>query len=451
MHCSISEEKKLFSNKLLIALIVPLFIEQFLAILIGIIDTAMVSVVSESAVSSISLVDSINFLFTQLFSAMGTGGAVVAAQYVGKRDPLNANNAAKQLLYVTLFISLFLTTISIFFSDFLLRLFFGVLPIKTMNYCRSYMLLSALSYPALALYNGSAALLRSSGDSRAPMFTALLMNVVNVVGNALLIYSLKLEVTGAGLSTLVSRYLGAFVLLKLLCSPAGKIHIMQPLHFQPDMSMMKRIISIGLPNGLEGSIFQIGKLLVTSIVATYGVSIIAANAVGGNIINMFNLPGIAIGMAMITVVGQCIGASDIAQAKYYTVKLMKLIYIMMGILNVILFLFAKPLVMMFQLSPEGVDAATEVLGFYAVMAALFWPTSFALPNALRAAGDTKFTMLVSVLSMWLFRIGASYLLAYSFDMKLMGVWVAMSIDWIARGICFIWRYRNGKWLRKKIV
>ncbi len=445
------EEDRFFSNRALVALIIPLVIEQFLSLFIGMADTVMVSGISESAVSAISLVDSINILFIQLFSAMGTGGAVVAAQYLGKREPLNASKAAKQLLYMSLFISLAFLLISFVFCDSILRLFFGNLSESTFQYCRTYLYLSALSYPALALYNGGAALLRAMGDSKSSMWTALFMNVLNVGGNALLIYGFRMEVAGAGLASLLSRVLGAVMVLRLLLHFGNPIRLVHPLRMEPDKDMIRRIFHIGIPNGLENSMFQIGKLLVAGIIASYSVAIIAANAIGGSIASLTNLPGAAMGLAMITVVGQCIGAGDLQQAKYYTMKLMKTVYLLMFVTNVFLFFFARPLVALFQLSPEGIDAAVEILQFHAIASAIFWPASFALPNALRAAGDARYTMAASVFCMWIFRIGLSYLFAKVLHMDLLGVWVAMALDWVARSIFFVRRYRSGKWLEKKVV
>ncbi|MEG0862949.1 MAG: MATE family efflux transporter [Clostridia bacterium] len=432
-------------------MIVPLVIEQFLAIFIGMADTVMVSTVSESAVSAISLVDSINVLLIQLFSAMATGGAVVAAQYLGKHEPQNACTAAKQLMYVSLSLSLVLMTVSILFCDPILHMCFGNLSEGTMAYCRTYFFLSALSYPALALYNGGAALLRAMGNSKASMFTSFLMNILNVGGNAILIYGFHMEVRGAAIASLVSRVLGAAIMMKLMLDRQSTIHIVRPMRLEPDVPMIKRIFSQGIPNGLENSMFQIGKLLVTGVLAMFSESIIAANAVANNIASLTNLPGNAIGLAMVTVVGQCIGAGDTKQAKHYAIKLIKVTYLLMGISNLLLFLFAQPLSSIFSLSPEGIAAATEVLRFFAISASIFWTASFTLPNALRAAGDAKFTMTVSVFSMWVFRIGASYLLVYGFHMGLLGIWVAMAIDWVARAVLFSWRYRSGKWLTKKIV
>lgn len=435
----------------MVRLIVPLVIEQFLALFIGMADTVMVSSISESAVSSISLVDNINVLLIQLFSAMATGGAVIAAQYLGRQDRPSACNAAKQLLYVSFAISIVIACIAVVFCDPILRLCFGNLADGTMAYCRTYLLISAASYPALAVYNGGAALLRAMGNSKASMYTSLMMNIINVLGNALLIYGLKMEVAGAGTASLVSRTLGALIMVRMLLNRESPIHLVRPTKPEPDTGMIKRIFSQGIPNGLENSMFQVGKLLVAGIVSQFGESIIAANAVSSNIAGMWNLPGSAVGLAMVAVIGQCVGAGNKHEARYYARKLLATVYACMALLNVVLFFFARPIAGIFNLSPEGLDAAEMVLRWYAIAATIFWPASFTMPNALRAAGDARFTMGVSVFCMWAFRIGLSFILVYQLSMGLLGVWIAMYVDWIVRSIFFVGRYLSGKWLNKKVV
>ena len=428
----------MFSEQDLRRLIIPLVIEQFLALFIGMADTVMVSTVSESAVSAISLVDSINVLLIQLLSAMATGGAVVAAQYLGRRDNQSACNAAKQLMYVSTLLAAALGVVAIVFANPLLTLCFGTLPEDTLAYCRTYLYLSA-------------ALLRAMNNSKASMYTSLLMNVFNVGGNALLIYGLNMEVAGAGTASLLARMLGAGIMVWLLLNRSAPIHLIHPMRPEPDGPMIRRIFSQGIPNGLENSMFQIGKLMVAGIVSMFGVSIIAANAISNNIASLCNLPGTAIGLAIVTVVGQCVGAGDVRQARYYANRLILLVYGFTIAVDVVLFIFARPLAGIFNLSPEALDASEEVLRWYAVAAAIFWPASFTVPNALRAAGDARFTMGVSVSCMWVFRIGASYLLVYSFDMGLLGIWVAMFIDWVVRGAFFVTRYLGSRWLTKRVV
>lgn len=441
----------LFSRRDLVRLIIPLVIEQFLAIFIGMADTVMVSSVSESAVSAISLVDSINVLLIQLFSAMAAGGAVVAAQYLGKRDRPSACKAAKQLMYVSLAIALVIGAVAIAFCRPILRMFFGGLNERTMEYCATYFYLSALSFPALAVYNGGAALLRAMGNSKTSMYASLLMNLTNIVGNAILIFDFRLEVLGAASATLFSRCLGAVIMVRVLLNRDAPLHLERITKPETDLPMIGRIFRQGVPNGLENSVFQVGKLMVAGIVAMFSESIIAANAVSNSLSTFINLPGSSIGLAMVAVVGQCVGSGDKEQAKYYSKKLIMLTFALTFMTDTCLFFFAEFLAGLFNLSPEGLKAAGEVLRVYAVMGALFWTFSFTIPAALRAAGDSKFTMLVAIGVMWSVRIGLSYFFVYSMGMGLMGVWLAMCLDWVVRAAIFIWRYKSGKWLEQRVI
>ena len=441
----------LFSRDALVRLIVPLVIEQLLAICIGMADTIMVTSVSESAVSAVSLVDSINILLIQLFSAMATGGAVVAAQYLGRRDQNNACKAAKQLMYSSVLIAMVIGALAVLFCRPLLQLCFGALAPSTMAYCETYLLLSAVSYPALAAYNAGAALLRAMGNSKASMFTSLLMNLTNVIGNAILIYGFRMEVAGAATASLVSRILGAAIMLRMMLNTHAPIHIKRITRPEFNFPMIRLIFRQGIPNGLENSMFQVGKLLVAGIVAQFGESIIAANAIGNTMTTFFQLPGTAIGLGMVTVVGQCIGAGEKEQARYYTKQLIVLVWILLFISDVLLFVFIPNLAPLFNLSPEAVSATVEILRLYAVMATFFWALSFTLPNALRAAGDSRFTMMVSIIAMWAVRVGLSYFFVYNMGMKLTGVWLAMCLDWIVRAAAFVWRYLSGKWLHQKVI
>ena len=434
-----------FSRDALVRLIVPLVIEQLLAICIGMADTIMVTSVSESAVSAVSLVDSINILLIQLFSAMATGGAVVAAQYLGRRDQNNACKAAKQLMYSSVLIAMVIGALAVVFCRPLLQLCFGALAPSTMAYCEIYFLLSALSYPALAAYNAGAALLRAMGNSKASMFTSLLMNMTNVIGNAILIYGFKMEVAGAATASLLSRILGAVIMLRMMLNTHAPIHIKRITHPEFDFSMIRLIFRQGIPNGLENSMFQIGKLLVAGIVALFGESIIAANAIGNTMTTFFQLPGSAIGLAMVTVVGQCIGAKDYEAVKKYTKKLMLITYGVVWAMTLLMLLFSKQILSFYSLSEETTTMTMEVFIVHGICAVIVWPLAFALPNALRAANDVRFTMIVSLLSMWIFRIGFSYILAIYFNMGILGTWIAMCIDWFCRGACFVIRFARGKW------
>ena len=441
----------LFSKRDLYKLIIPLIIEQVLAVTIGMADTMMVSSVGEAAVSGISLVDTINNLFIQVFSALATGGAVVSAQYLGRRDIFNACTAAKQLLYSITALSLIIMLVALIGQKSLLRLVFGSIDDDVMTHAQTYFWLSALSYPFLGVYNSGAALFRSMGNSKISMFSSLIMNGINIGGNALTIFVFQWGVFGAGLSTLVSRATGAVIMMVLLRHRNNPIHVEKVLKFEFRFGMVKNILRIGVPNGMENGMFQVGKLLVQSLVSTFGTTAIAANAVAGNMSAMSTIPGAAIGLAMITVIGQCVGANDYEQARKYIRKLMLFTYGSVGVLNVVMFFLSQPLAGLYNLTPETQEMASNLIRMYNLACIVIWPASFTLPNAFRAANDVKFTMIVSVISMWTSRIGCSYLFALTFGLGVYGVWLAMIADWVVRAALFLWRLYSGKWKKRQYI
>lgn len=440
----------LFTRKDLIRLILPLVIEQILAVTIGMADSVMVSSVGEAAVSGVSLVDSVNILFINIFSALATGGAVIASQYIGRQDVKSACSAAKQLLYATTAMATAIMALALVFQRPVLKIF-GDVEADVYANCQTYLVLSALSYPFLAAYNAGAALFRAMGNSKVSMLTSLLMNVVNICGNAITIYGLDWGVAGAAAASLLSRAVGAVIMVVLLQNRRSLIHIERLFHPELKPGMIRSILKIGVPNGLENGMFQIGKILVASLVASFGTAAIAANAVGNNISSIEVLPGSAIGLAMITVVGRCVGARDYAQAKRYTWRLMAVTHLCMGAICTALFFLTPTAVGFFHLSQETMNMAVEILQVYAVCAIFFWPPSFTLPNALRASNDVRFTMVVSIISMWVCRIGLSYVFGQWLEMGLMGVWLAMICDWIVRDICFLWRFFSGRWKNRQVI
>ena len=444
-------KKPLFDRHSLTALIIPLIVEQFLAMLIGAADTIMVSSCGEAAVSGVSLVDTINILLIQVFSALATGGAVVAAQYLGMGKKEDAKESAKQLMIVVLVVSLIVTILSLITHRPLLRVIFGSIDDEVMANAQIYFLLSALSYPFLSLYNGGAALFRSMGNSKISMITSFVMNGLNIVGNAILIYGAGWAVFGAALATLISRILGAIYMIWLLLKKDNPLSISGILHTRLSWKMVRSILIIGVPNGIENGLFQVGKILVASLISSFGTYAITANAVSNTLAGLEIVPSSAIGLGMITVVGQCIGAGDDKQTVEYTKKLMVLSYIAMLICNLLMTFGCPLLISFYNTSAETAQIAKELVWIHSLMGIIFWPASFTLPNALRAAGDAKFTMIISMLSMWLCRIGMSFLLGIYFNMGVQGVWIAMTIDWIFRAALYVWRFVRGGWKGKKVV
>jgi len=438
-----------FTKKDLKKLIIPLIIEQMLAVTVGMADTIMVSSVGEAAVSGVSLVDMINILIINIFAALATGGAVVASQLIGARERDRACLSADQLLLVTFTISIAIMTLSLLLREQLLRLLFGVIEHGVMKNALTYFSISALSFPFIALYNSSAALFRAMGNSRVSMVTSFITNIINIVGNAICVYAFHMGVAGVALPTLISRTVGAVIMLVLITDSRREVYV-RFKGFKIDFGMIRRILYIGIPSGLENSLFQMGRVLVVSIIATFGTVQIAANAVANNLDSLGTIPGQAMSLAMITVVGRCVGARDYEQAKYYIKKLMKSAYIVTIAMNASVILSMPLVLRAYNLSDETLKLAAILVLIHDGCAMLFWPVAFTLPNALRAANDVKFTMIVSIASMWIFRIVFSYILGKFAGWGAIGVWISMIMDWICRLSFFITRYRSGKWQTKYV-
>lgn len=451
----------IFTNQRLVRLMVPLVIEQLLLMTVGMADTMMVTTAGEAVVSGVSLVDSINILIINIFSALSTGGAVVVAQYLGRKEPENARSAAKQLLYVALIVSLFLMGAALLFRQHILRLLFGDISQAVMDSALIYFLLTAAAYPFIAIYNAGAALFRAMGNSKVSMVNSLIVNIINITVNAVLIYGFGMGSAGAGIGTLVSRIAAAVIIGAMITRPTLQVYVEDLFRPSLQWKTVKSILGIGIPAGVENGMFQIGKLLVLRLVTSFDVGVdlavkgsaVAANAICNSIASFINVPGQAVGLSMVTVIGQCMGAGDHDQAVGYTKKLMKIAYLAMGLSCLCLFLAAPVLVPLFNLTPATAAISIQVLRWSSVFTAVFWPMSFTMPNALRAAGDAKFTMVISMLSMWICRIGLSYFLgpAWGLGMGLLGVWIAMFCDWVVRSSIFLTRFLRGKWKNHQVI
>lgn len=418
-----------------------------LSITVGLADTIMVSSVGEAAVSGVSLVDMLNVLIINIFAALATGGAVVVAQLLGARQNRRACNAARQLYFVVICISVALSALVMLIRTPLLRLLFGSIEPDVMDSALTYLTVSVFSYPVLAIYNAGAALFRAQGNSRISMLIAGLINIVNLIGNSVLIFGLRLGVAGAALSSVFSRGVAAVVITVLLLHPEHIVSLRRGGHFRPDNALIRRILQIGIPNGLENSLFQLGRILVVSMIALFGTTQIAANAVANNLDAVACIPGQAMNLAIITVVGQCIGAGDIEQARRMAKKLLKITYLIFAICCLATIL-ATPLVLkIYSLSPEALALGKTLIFIHNFSAMVFWPLSFTMPNVLRAANDVRYPMVCSIASMMLLRLGSGYVLAVVFQMGAIGIWIAMVGDWLCRGILFTLRFASGRWLR----
>ena len=439
----------LFTNKDIRKLIIPLIIEQFLTVLVGMADTIMVSQAGEAAISAVSLVDTVNVLLINVFTALANGGAVVAGQFLGHKNRNESCKVANQLL---IFASIFSTVVMVFLiglHNLILHGAFGDISEDVMDSAKIYLLITALSIPFIAIYNAGAALFRAMGNSKITMVVTLIMNAINVIGNAILIFGLRMGVAGVAIPTTVSRIIAAMIIIALLFNEKRDITLKGFFKCKLELSVVKKILYIGVPNGLENSMFQFGKIVVLSLVATFGTSAIAANAVGNTIAMFQIIPGIAIGMAMVSVTAQCVGAQDYEQVKYYNKKLIKIAYGAMLLINAIVVAILPLILKLYNLGTEAAEITQWIIIFHAICACLIWPVSFCLPNTLRAANDVKFCLVVSVISMWAVRIAPSYVLAGNLGLGVKGVWIGMILDWCVRSLFFVIHYKREKWIPKQ--
>ena len=451
MAVNTTPQAPLFTKRALFTLIWPLLLEQTLSVTMGMADTLMVAGVGEAAVSSVSLVDTLNVLIIQILSALATGGAVIASQYLGRRDEENASRSAAQLYSVLGISTVVVGIVCMLLSRPILRGVFGSIDEDVMRFAQQYFLISAVSYPFIGLYNGGAALFRAQGNSRISMLASLVMNVINIAGNALLIYGFGMGVIGAALATLIGRVFAAVFILWQNQNLSNPLRVQELADLKPRSQPIRQILSLGIPSGLENGMFQIGKLCVSSLTSTLGTSAIAANAVANSVSTLANIPGNTMSLAMIPVIGQCLGAGDKKQAKHYSVTLLGIAIGGLAIANALVFVLMPEIVTWFNLSAEASVLCTTVVHMFNVASVFFWATSFTLPNALRAGGDAKYTMTVSIISMWLFRVILSYVFVLQFQLGLAGVWLGMFCDWVFRSICFLIRFVRGKWMNHKVI
>ena len=439
----------LFTNKDIRKLIIPLIIEQFLTVLVGMADTIMVSQAGEAAISAVSLVDTVNVLLINVFTALANGGAVVAGQFLGHKNRNESCKVANQLLIFASIFSTVVMVVMIGLHNLILHGAFGDISEDVMDSAKIYLLITALSIPFIAIYNAGAALFRAMGNSKITMVVTLIMNAINVIGNAILIFGLRMGVAGVAIPTTVSRIIAAMIIIALLFNEKRDITLKGFFKCKLELSVVKKILYIGVPNGLENSMFQFGKIVVLSLVATFGTSAIAANAVGNTIAMFQIIPGIAIGMAMVSVTAQCVGAQDYEQVKYYNKKLIKIAYGAMLLINAIVVAILPLILKLYNLGTEAAEITQWIIIFHAICAGLIWPLSFCIPNTLRAANDVKFCMVVSIISMWVVRIAPSYVLAGNLGLGVKGVWIGMILDWCVRSIFFVIHYKREKWIPKQ--
>lgn len=441
----------IYSNRALKRLLLPLVIEQVLVMLVGMVDTVMVASAGEAAVSGVALVDMVNYLIITVMAALTTGGSVIISQYAGSRQPEQAERSAGQLMTATLLLSAAILAVCLLGRDAILRLFFGSVEADVMAAAQTYFMITACSFPFLGIYDAGAALYRVMGKTSVTMYVSLAMNVINVIGDFIGVSVLHAGVAGVAVPTLLSRAFAAVVMSRLAFRRQNSIPLYWHHILMWDTPVVRRILCIAVPNGVENGLFALGKVLVTSIVAGFGTVQIAANGVANSVDQIAVIVVNAVNLAMVPVVGQCVGASDYTQAAHYTKKLMKISYISTAVLGLAVCVLLPVLLPLYGLSAHTLRLAALLIALHNALALLLHPTSFNLANSLRAAGDARFTMIVGICSMIVFRLGSALLFGKLLGLRIVGVWIAMGMDWLARSIAFSIRYKNGKWKEKRAI
>ncbi|MFR0746033.1 MULTISPECIES: MATE family efflux transporter [Hungatella] len=441
----------LFSNKELKKLILPLFMEQLLVMLVGIADTFVVSYAGEAAVSGVSLVNSFNTIFIYLFTALASGGAVIISQYIGRHDTEPAGESASQLFTVSLLFSAASAVVILMLHRQILRLMFGKVEPEVMEACVTYLRISAYSYPAIAVYNAGAAVYRSIGKTSTTMYISVLSNIINVIGNVIGVFVLNAGVAGVAYPSLAARMFSAVVITGLCFRKRERVQYRLGWILQWNRDLMRRILGIAVPNGIENGIFQFVKVALSSVAALFGTYQIAANGIAQSIWSMAALAGVTMGPVFITVIGQCMGAGDSGQAEYYFKKLLKITLLLSLIWNAMIFAVTPLLMKAYILADETKQLVILLVLIHNVFNSIVFPFSGPLGNGLRAAGDVKFTMVVSIASTIGGRLIFSLLFGIVFQMGVIGIACAMCLDWLLRAIIFYVRFKAGKWKCFKVI
>ena len=436
----------IYTNAELRALIVPLFFSTLLFISVGAADSMMVASLGAECVSGVALVDMVNLLFGSMIGALSTGGAVVASQYLGAGRPKDSNDSARQLLFVCEVLSIVLTLLCIFCKRNILHLFYGNVPADVEAEAMRYFRITAYMFPFMGISFACAAILRSIDRAKSTLISSIIVNIINIVGNYLFIFVFKWGVTGAAISTLLSRIAAFVYLFIVLTDRSNKIYISLRERFKVNFYKIKKILFIGIPSGIENGIFTLGRLLVIGIVAKFGTQELAANSVANAIASIGCIMGNAYCLAMIPVIGRAVGTGDMGIVRAYVWKMSKWAWVSYAIWNVGVFALL-PVILSFytKLTPETKHLVMVLCSIHLLFGILMWSLSFTFPCALRAMNDVKYTMFVSVGSMIIVRIGFAYYLGLYLGWGAVGTWIAMVCDWVVRISFFLGRYRSGAW------
>ena len=442
-------------RKNVLKLAVPIIVEQTFVMMLGVCNTMMAGHIGEEAVSAIGMVDSINMLFISFFAALSVGATVVVAQQIGQEKPKKANETAKQAIVSGVIVAGVITLLLWIFRVPLINFLYGSAEELVKSNAKLYIEFTLLTYPFIAIEQIANGILRGAGDTKTPMYITMFMNIINIILGYRLIYGIdflhipSFGIMGAALAIAIARMIGSVIIIIVLFRGSKIIKIKKLFPFKFDMKVQKSIFNIGIPAGMEQVIFQTGKLLVQVFIVTMGTASIASNAIGMSITQIINVPGNALCLAATTLVGQYIGRDDIKGAKSTLIYLVKIATICLVSIGIIFVPIAEWLASLYTNVPE-VIRLTGILIKSNSVAMVVWAISFVLSSGLKGAGDTRYTMMTAFIGMWVFRIGLGYVLGIVFKMGILGIWIAMYIDWFVRGTMYSVRLKGTNWLGHRI-
>lgn len=446
-----TQQNRLFDNKKLAALLIPLAVDQLLNSFMGTVDTLVVSNLGSAAISAVSLVDSINILIVQAFFALASGGTVVCSHYLGCGKKEHAQEAARQLVFITFVLSAVIAGMCLLFNGPMLALIFGKVESAVMVNAKKYFFFSAISYPFIALYDDGSCILRAQENSRLPMLISVISNILNIILNLLFVWVFHWGVAGSATATMLARMFSMVTVLVKLRNPQLEIQLRKYFTIRPDWDEIKRILRIGVPSGVENSMFQFGKLAIQSTVSLMGTAAIAAQGMTNIIENLNGIMSIGMGIGLMTVVGECLGAGEKEEAVYYIKKISIAAEVVLIATCLLMFGLTYPITYFGGMEPESAKLCIFMVTCITIVKPIVWIMAFIPPYGFRAAGDVRFTMTTSMLCMWLCRVVLAMVLARVFHMGPIAVWIGMFTDWTIRGIIYTIRFKNRKWLAHQVI
>lgn len=437
--------------KQIIAIIIPIFVDQAFIVLMGLLNTAMISSSGVASVSAVSMVDSLNIFLINVFVAVATGGTVIVAQYKGSGNTEMVGKAASQAIMAVAIISVTLAVLIIAVHTPVLNLLFGKAEADVFELARLYLIGSCISYPFIAIFQAVVGALRGVAETKASLGLSFMMNLSYMLLNVLFITVLHMGVMGLVISVIIARVFGMVLALGYLVKYNQTLRFKLRNLLQSNFALLKKIMFIGVPFAAEQMFFNGGKLLTQTFIVQFGTFALTANAIAGSIVLVYQLGGSSLSIAVVTVVGQCIGRRNIEDARKFIKSFLLLSTAFFIVASVILLPMFPLMVKLFSPPAEIVHDIFMLVLISVIAQPFLWSTSFVLPSALRAAGDSNFTSISSLLSMWLFRIILGYILGVTLGFGIEGVWIAMCLEWGVRSLIFMLRFRGSKWYSRKLV